>query len=397
MRDWQRVVVSAALVAAAGCASGSDTGAPAADFLVVAGDSTFWISTDTTPARVRRSPIFLARFDGRFYEVYLADDDRSYFDAVIVGHRVYRRDVLAGDSTIVFEDTTIASVAAAYAAAHPGERPLKPGEEEADDPGSVSTSETEIIGVLGPYVTLERHSDFDLPSGGEKHETRRSVVDMRTSQGVTLADLMPDSAVRRVIRDARRSMDVTFDSVRQSRDERAQPAAAILGDFVFDPESFTLTAGTSGPAVAFLVPGRGLRAGGYALPLPPIDVPRGAWWEGARVTLPEQSSEHEDVWKGERYDVVARYDVADGEASIVLRLHSGGEWTLSRVPTPVERVIRLDDGSVQPGVLRALRRAFDEATHYADPVRTTSGPSSADAPSLPRIVGSPMHRALPRG
>jgi hypothetical protein len=31
--------------------------------------------------------------DGRFYELNVTDDDRSYGDAVLVGQRVYRRDL----------------------------------------------------------------------------------------------------------------------------------------------------------------------------------------------------------------------------------------------------------------------------------------------------------------
>ena len=63
---------------------------------MAAGDSTFWVSSDSTGMRVRGSPMLLARWDGRFYEVYVADDDRSYYDAVFVGQQVFRRDLLTG-------------------------------------------------------------------------------------------------------------------------------------------------------------------------------------------------------------------------------------------------------------------------------------------------------------
>src|SRR6185369_6289211 len=74
---------------------------PVVNLLVDAGDSTFWIQRDTAEFRVRRSGILLAHFDGRFHELYVADDDRSFFDAVLVGERVYRRDILSGDSAVV--------------------------------------------------------------------------------------------------------------------------------------------------------------------------------------------------------------------------------------------------------------------------------------------------------
>ena len=381
MRRSIGVSAFAALAVAAACAA-EDKSPLSVNFLVVAGDSTFWVSTDSSPPAVRRSPIFLARVDGRLQEIYLADDDRSYYDAVIVGHRVYRRDIVRGDSTVIFEDSTIASVAAAYASAHPDERPLHPGEDEADDPDMVSTSETEIIDVLGPFVTLEQHVDLDLPNGGEMHETRRLVVDMRTGKSLTLAALMPDSAVERVLRAARKARSVAFDSVRRSRDARAPAATAMLRDFVFDPTSFSLTTTEGSPAVAFLMPGRGLRAGGYALPLPPIAIPGGAWWELERAVLPNETSDREDVWKGSGYHVVARYDSTAGDAAVVFQPASGREVLVTRVPTPVERVIRLDSASFGPDALRALARAFDEAAHYSKPFRTTSAPplSERDTP-----------------
>src|ERR687884_1426439 len=88
---------------------------PAAEFLVAAGDSTYWVRTDTTGVRVRGSPILLARYGGQFYEVYVTDDDRSFTDAAFVGQRIYRRDLITGDSTLVFEDSVVPRMARAYA------------------------------------------------------------------------------------------------------------------------------------------------------------------------------------------------------------------------------------------------------------------------------------------
>jgi hypothetical protein len=368
------VVLLAGLIGCAACAPAESARTPPANFLVVAGDSTFWVTADTSPPAVRRSSILLARFDGRFHELYLTDDDRSYFDAVIVGHRVYRRDIVRGDSSVLFEDSTIATIADAYASAHPGERPLQPGEDEADDPGMVSTSETEIIDVLGPFVTLERHIDLDQPAGAEKHETRRSVVDMRSGRTVVLADLMPDTAVGRVLQAGRRAMSAAFDSIRRSSDSRAHAATAMLRDFVFDSTSFSLTADARGPAIAFFLPGRGLRAGGYALPLPPVGIPTGPWWAEVRAALPDESTSREDVWRGGTYAVVARYDSASPEALLAIRTSSGREVRVTNVPTPVHRVLRLDEPAAGDEVLRSMARAFDEAAHYAKPLRTTSGP-----------------------
>ena len=74
------------------------------------------------------APLTLANVDGRFYELYVADDDRSYFDALLVGQRIYRRDLVSGDSVEVFVDDRVAEVARDFAKAHPEERPLAPHE-----------------------------------------------------------------------------------------------------------------------------------------------------------------------------------------------------------------------------------------------------------------------------
>ena len=102
---------------------------PRAEFLLSSADSTFWVATTSGTTRVRGAPLVLARYDGRFFEVYGADDDRSYDDALLVGERLYRRDLITGDSALVFADTTVPRIAGEYARAHPDERPLSPDEE----------------------------------------------------------------------------------------------------------------------------------------------------------------------------------------------------------------------------------------------------------------------------
>ena len=56
-----------------------------ADFIVTTGDSSYWVTSGPQGLRMRGVPMLLARVDGRFREIYVADDDRSYFDAVLVG------------------------------------------------------------------------------------------------------------------------------------------------------------------------------------------------------------------------------------------------------------------------------------------------------------------------
>lgn len=364
---------------------------PAASFLIEAGDSTFWAVSRGGRAHVRRSPMLLAHVDGRFHELYVTDDDRSFFDAILIGQRVYRRDLQRRDSTVVLEDTTIASIAAAYAASHPGERPLAPGEETADDPANVATTDTEIVHVLGSFAVVERHVDIELASGEDRHVTRRLVIDLRTSRPVTLADLVPDSLQANVLSAGRAAFEAVRDSVGRSADQRAQAAASLMADFEFDSTSFSLVVTDDRkPALAFLAPGMGPDAGGSALPLPPIEIPPGAWWNEIARTLPTSSTSQEDVWDGRgdasgraRYDIVVQYDSLAPTGLLLLRDAAGEEWPLGQVPVPVWRVHRLDAPPIDGATRRALTRAFDEAARYSDAPRATA--DRGIEPSVERV------------
>jgi hypothetical protein len=91
-RSWLACALCSALLACGAPRPAADA-IPAASFLLSAGDSTFWIESDSAGLRVRRSPMLLTEFEGRFYELYLTDLDRSFYDAVILGQQVWRRDV----------------------------------------------------------------------------------------------------------------------------------------------------------------------------------------------------------------------------------------------------------------------------------------------------------------
>ena len=356
---------------------------PAASFLIEAGDSTFWAVSRSGQTHVRRSPLLLAHVDGRFHELYVTDDDRSYFDAILIGQRIYRRDLLGRDSTAVYEDTTIATIAAAYAASHPDERPLAPSDETADDPANIATTDTEIVHVLGRFAVVEQHVDIELASGEDRHVTRRLVIDLRDGRLVTLADLVPDSQRTSVLSAGRAAFAAMRDSVERSADQRARAAARLMSDFEFDSTSFSLVV-TDGwkPALAFLAPGTGRDAGGSALPLPPIEIPTGEWWSEIARTLPTTTTDSEDVWDGggdregtgrdRSYDVVVQYDSIAASGTLLLRDASGEEWPVGPVPVPVWRVHRLDAPRIDGASRRALTRAFDEAARYSDAPRATA-------------------------
>lgn len=360
------------LLLATGCSGRRDAARPAprASFLVSTGDSTFWVESDGAGIRVRRAPMLLAELDGRFHELYLTDDDRSFYDAVIVGQRIFRRDLERGDSLLLHEDSTLASIASAYAARHPGEARLAPDEDAAEEPTTHATTETELLDVAGPFLTFEQHVDIDVVGDRDQHVTRRGVIDIRDGHQVTVGELAGAAQGGDVVRRAHALLAAALDSVRRANDERARRAATALPGFVFDSLSFALVDDGEMPAIAFLVPGRGPRAGGYALPLPPIGLHDAAWWAPIRATLPAESAGGV-VWRGAGYDVVAREDSTGESVQVVLRAEPN-EWVVARLPAPVRRVHRLDRQDVSTEAVRALRRAFDEAALYSGEVRTAA-------------------------
>lgn len=367
---------------------------PPASFLVSAGDSTFWVESDSSALRVRRSPMLLTEHDGRFYELYLTDFDRSYYDAVILGQQVWRRDVASGDSLLLLDDSLLTSIADDYAAQHPGEAPLDPDEDAAEDPSTHATTDLALLDAAGPYVTIEQHVDIDVAGSRDHHVSRRGVLDLRDGHLVRIADLVGEARARDVIREGERLLALAIDSIRQTRDERARRAATALTGFVFDSLSFALVDQDGAPAVAFSVPGRGIRAGGYALPLPPIPIVAGPWWTPIRRDLPADASlpGRAMSWTGERYDVLSRED-SSGEGATILLRHSPNEWSVTRVPLPVRRVHRLDTPAAGEATLAALRRAFEESALYSGEARTAAVPARPLARMIAR-TNSKRHPPL---
>lgn len=369
----RRMALTAATLTLSACGwRGSSP--PPANVLVSAGDSTFWVRTDSAGSRVRGAPLLLTNVDGRFYELYVADDDRSYANAVMVGQRIFRRDLLTGDSLVLLDDAAIRAMASDYAGKHPDEAPLGLDDEENDDPSIAASTDTEIIDVLGPYVTYEQHVDIDGVGVRREHMTRRGVLDLRSAQPVSLRAMIRDSDVDSILSRASAMLVLARDSVRLSHDVRARRAQSALNGFVFDSASFSLVESRGSPAIAFFIPGRGARAAGYALPLEPIVIPGGRWWNDVRRTLPTAVPGGDDVWHEDALDVVARYDSAGESAWIVLRrpARATREWRVARVPSPVRRVFRLRGAPNDSATIRGLARAFDDAALYSGDARTAA-------------------------
>lgn len=173
---------------------GTDVAPPAAEFIVATPDSTFWVRSGQGGIRVRAVPMTLAHYGHRFHEVYVADVDRSFEDAVFTGERVYVRDLARGDSSLVYDDTMVVRLAEHYARTHPDAHPLDPDADTPSDPAIAATGETDLLGVRGPYVLLEHRSSFEH-AGDEQDDTVETAVDLRTGAAASLTMLQRDPAV----------------------------------------------------------------------------------------------------------------------------------------------------------------------------------------------------------
>lgn len=379
-------------LALAACGDASRRGAPSrAEFLVAAGDSTYWVRGDDSGIHVRRgAPILLARYGGRFHEVYLADDDRSFRDAVFVGQRLYRRDLHTGDSTLVFADTLVPTLAEGYAREHPWARRLRDDEDAREDAETQALAEVDVVEMHGPLLSYEYHTDLHLPSG-EAHATRRGVLDLREGTPMSLDALFGSEIAARVTARGRLAFDAALDSLLFSRgDERVRRAVAAVAGLAFDPRSFALADVAGEPAVAFLASGTGGDADGITLPLAPIALGHVPWWDTlATDGLPDAAPDSlSESWRRRRYELVARYHVEADTVVLTVR-DSVGEWRVGRVPAPVHRVFFVDEPPLGAEERRALLRAFDEAALYDEGAIIVAAPG----PRRDRFVAASLPSA----
>lgn len=364
------------LASATGCrdtgSSGSDAPPPAAEFVLAAGDSTYWIISDAKGIRTRAAPLELARFGGRFFELYIVDDEHSYQDAELLGQSVYRRDLRTGDSVLVFTDTLVPHLAKEYARLHPDDRPVGPDEYPEEDPLWRAAATIDLDAAHGSFLSYTLHTDVERGSAPLWHSSRRGVLDLSSGRAASLASIVgPEASEVERLRDL--ALRSAVDSVRTSQDERGVRASALLSSYRMDPASFGVTTVDGGPAIAYAVPGSGHGDAGHLLPLAPIRFGAPVWWRDVVNSLPTGSADGaREVWQHAGYAVVVRYQ-SNGDATLAIRDSTSREWSVARIGAPAERIFWLDRPAVDQDTRRALSRAFDEAAAYGGDLKVARG------------------------
>jgi len=364
------------LLAAAACARSPQGPAPRTEFLLANADSTFWVTADARGIRIRGAPLILGRVGGRFQEIYVADDDHSYYDAVFVGQHIFRRDIISGDSAELLADGEVADLAERFAKEHPDERQLGPEEEGAEHPRTYAAAELRVLEVHGPYASYEHLTDIDITGGTTLHAAHRGVIDLRNGDEMTIAGLFGARDGARAESLGQAAWRAVHDSLQLGAGTaRGDAALRALEHFEFNAASFSIASQNRRPQVRFAVPGSGGRAGGLTLPLPPVSVAAPHWWPDVTEGLP-LGPETYRRWPREHFELVARTDTSGGlRATLALR-DGTHEWPVGVVQGPLRRVYWLDAPAISREARQALARAFDAAALYSEQTRVVRGPPS---------------------
>jgi hypothetical protein len=179
------------LLPLSGCSLPAPT-PPAAEFLVSDASSTYWVQAGPRGISARNSPLILTSADNRFYEVYISETARSYDDAFFTGEPIYSRDLLTGGRKLLWQEPRVTAWEAAYLTANPRARLLDPEEDGEDDVKVAASAETDILGVVGPYVLYDRRLTLEREDF-EQSDSARVAIDVRSGKEVPLDQLVRDT------------------------------------------------------------------------------------------------------------------------------------------------------------------------------------------------------------
>lgn len=366
------LVVLAALLSA--CAPAARDGArPRAEFLLVSDDSTAWVRSSADTVIVQRAPMLLATLGGRLIEIYVVDEPVNFSDVSYVVSRVFRRDLVTGDSTLVYADSTVLHEAIDYVRAHPGAERLESDEPPDDGSRAVEASIT-ATEVIGSTLGLEVHVDRTVGELGT-HDTYRATVDLPSGRRLALADIIAPAAAQAAVVTARQNLASAIVLAGRRAGPLGKEASRAIAVLPFDSLSFTLARSGDSLAARFLVHDEQVideARDTHRYSLEPLPLPSPAWWSSARRMLPLQLPDSSSRVDAGPISLDVKYDSL--EVAFVAARTSAGSRPVTRMRGPVRRVIVIGDSLVSPsGTWRgALERAFSESGYYSEQVRAAS-------------------------
>jgi|SRR5687767_3666944 len=203
---------------------------PRAEFLIADASTTYWVTSGPRGISARTSPLILTSADDRFYEVYVGEVTRSYEDAIFIREPIYRRDVLSGDSKLLFEDTRISAWERSYLSGNPDARLLDPEEDVEAEVAVAATGEAEILAVAGPYVLFDRWATLEREDF-QQADSARSAIDIRSGESIPLGALSRDSVTfgAGAVREGRgfRWRHSGYDVLAEWDDEKAETSVVL--------------------------------------------------------------------------------------------------------------------------------------------------------------------------
>ncbi|MCC7054791.1 MAG: hypothetical protein IT355_16085 [Gemmatimonadaceae bacterium] len=345
-----------------------------AEFLVVTDDSTAWVRAGRDTVQVLRAPMLVAELAGRLVEIYVAEDPIDFEEASFLVTRVYRRDLVSGDSALVFADSTVLREAMAWVAAHPGAERLDSEEELPPDEGRALESSITPLEVVGPVMGLEVHVDRTVGELGT-HDTYRATVDLATGRRLALGDLVPHRAAADAMVTARQHIGSAVSLATKQGGAVGRAAGAAIGALLMDSLSFSLVRRNDSLAAQFLLHDEQVideEHDAHRYALEPVTLPATGWWPGAVGTLPREGDDSTLAFAIGTLALTVHADRED-MAMVTADTRRGPRPVLA-MRGPVRRLILVADSLIAPAGQwrRALQRAFSESGYYSDQVRAAS-------------------------
>lgn len=372
MPSRRRGIVGAALVLAACSPAPRASARPAAEFLLVSDDSTAWVRSSADTVVVQRAPLLIATLADRLIEIYLAEEAIDFEEASFLVSRVFRRDLVSGDSTLVFADSTVLRDVMQFVKTHPDAERLDEDEASREATRTVESGVTPLA-VIGNTIGLEVHVDRTVGELGT-HDTYRATIDLLTGRRLALAGVIGVKGAGNTMVAARQRFSAAIALAARREGPVGKEASKALAALILDSLSFSLTREGDSLAAVFLAHDEQVIdevRDTHRFSLEPIALASPTWWRDARAPLPEQRPDSSSRFALGAIYLEVRYD-GEEVGSISTRTPSATR-PVTRMRGPVRWVIALGD-SVKPHGQwrRALERAFAESGYYSDEVRAVS-------------------------